>query len=880
MKFLSKPPRFAESLLCSFLQKEDRYHRLGDFEEVFQNISKNSGWISAHKWYWKQVLRSTPDLILNSIYWSCAMFRNYLTITLRNLNKHKVYSFIKISGVAISLAACFMILKYVNYEKSYDRFHKNSDQLYRLTNDRYQDGELIQHGVITYPSVAKTMAVDYPEVVNFTRVNVSNRFYISRDNVGFDETVMFADAAFFHMFSFPLLIGDADSVLLDPYSILLSESQAEKYFGNKWKRDGIMGEILTMDNNLELTVTGVFEDIPENSHMEFDTLVSYITLGKAFNANIEDSWTNSNFMSYLQLEPGTDPRSLEQKFGDFSETYFQGTTVTGYLEKFYLQPLKDIHLYSKYEYETWVHGNGTVVTALMLITGFILIIAWVNYINLSTARSLERTKEFGVRKVLGAKKSQIIKQFLFESVIVSVLGLMAAVGIVVLSQPFFSQLLNVQFSSALLSGGTGIAFLALFLVGTVVSGLYPAFITSSIQTITVLRGKFMRSSQGRLVRKGLVVFQFALSFILIAGTYAVYSQINYMMDRDLGMNIDQTIVLSSPRLTNSDLAYFNNIENFKKELIQYPMISHATASGRMPGLQTGRIFNVQRLSGDSEKRFTTGDIAVDYDFFETFDMQILAGRGFDRTDHNIDFNLVQSTVLNESASKLLGFSTPENAYQERIRFWGKDWEIVGIVEDHHQQSFHVPVEPIIFTPLYSTGNLFFAKVSPENLQETIATIEKKYLEFFPGNSFSYVFLDEFFNRQYQVDINFKKAFSLFASLGVLLACLGLFGLSFFTTAQRTKEIGIRKVVGATIASIIGLLVKDFTKIVLLAAVLASPLTYFVINQWLTGYAYHIKVGWTMLAIPGLLTFVIALLTISYQTIKAALLNPIEPLKCE
>lgn len=880
MKSYPKPPRIAENLLFSFLQKENRCHRMGDFEEVFQNISKNSGWIRAHKWYWGQVLRSIPDLILSSIYWSFAMFNNYLKITLRNLNKHRVYSFIKIFGVAISLAACFMILKYVNYEKSFDRFHKNADHLYRLTNDRFQDGKLIQHGVITYPSVAKTMAADFPEVVNFTRLNVSNRFYISRDNVGFDESVMFADAAFFRMFSFPLLIGEVNTALLEPYSILLSKSQAEKYFGSSWKRDGVVGEILTMDNNLELTITGVFEDIQDNSHMEFDTLVSYITLGKAFNATIEDSWTNSNFMSYLQLESGTDPIAMEQKFIDFTNTYFQGTTVTGYLEKFYLQPLKDIHLHSDYEYETWVHGNGTVVTALMLITGFILIIVWVNNINLSTARSLERAKEFGIRKVLGAQKAQIIKQFLFESVLVSSLGLFAALGIVVLGQPFFSHLLNIQFSSAFLSSGVGLAFLFLFLVGTIVSGIFPALMTSSFQTITVLRGKFTRSSKGRLARKGLVVIQFALSFALIAGTYTVYSQINYMMDRDLGMNIDQTIVLNGPRLTTFDSAYFNNIGNFKEELIQYPTISHATASGRLPGQQTGRIFNVQRLSGDSLKRYTTGDITVDYDFFKTFDMEILAGRGFDRTDHNMDYNLVQSTVLNESASMLLGFSTPEDAFQERIRFWGRDWEIVGIVEDHHQQSFHVPVEPIIFTPLYSSGNLFFAKVSPENLQETIATIEKKYLEFFPGNSFSYFFLDEFFNRQYQVDLNFKKSFSLFASLGVLLACLGLFGLSFFTTAQRTKEIGIRKVVGATTGSIIGLLVKDFSKIVLIATILASPLTYFVITQWLAGYAYHIKVSWTMLVIPGILTFVVALLTISYQTLKAALLNPIEPLKCE
>jgi len=875
-----KPPRVAESLLKYFFKKEDRCHRLGDFEEVFQNIIQESGWLEASRWYWMQMIRSLPNLFKNSVYWSLAMFRNYLKISLRNLNKNKVYSFIKIAGVAISIAACFLIIKYVNFELSFDRFHENTDTLYRLTNDRFQDGELIQHGVITYPSLAKTMSADYPEVVNYSRLDTASRVFLKRDDIGFDEALLFADSGFLSMFSFPLLIGEAKTALSEPYSILLSESMAAKYFGDGWQQNHVLGEVLTMDNSMELSVTGVFHDIPDNTHMEFDFLVSYITLGKAYSPNMEDSWTNSNFWAYLQLAPGTDPKALEKKFIDFSENYFKGMQVTGYKEVFYLQPVKDIHLHSDYEYEAWIHGNGTVVTVLMIIAAFILIIAWVNTINLSTARSLDRAKEIGIRKVVGAQKSQIVKQFLFESTLVSAMGLLAAIGIVLFLRPMLSSLLNVQFSAPLLSSEVGIAFLVLFLTGTILSGLYPAFVTSSFQVITVLRGKISQSGNGRLVRKGLVVFQFALSFALIAGTFAVYSQLDYMLNRDLGMNIDQTMVLNGPRLTSFDSTYFDNIDNFKGELVQYPAISHVTASLRLPGRRTGRIFNVQRLSGDSERRFTTSDIGVDYDYFETFDMKILAGRGFDRSDHNMDFNAIQSAVVNESASKLLGFQQPQDAYQERIRFWGKDWEIVGVVEDHHQQSLHVPVEPIIFTPLYSSSNFFFAKVNPDNLSQTITTVKKKYQEFFPGNSFNYFFLDEFFNRQYQVDQNFRTAFSLFASLGVLLACLGLFGLSFFTTAQRTKEIGIRKVVGATTPNILVLLIKDFSKIILFAAFLSSPLTYYAITRWLAGYAYHIKFSWTLLVIPGLLTLFVALLTVSYQTIKAALINPVDPLKCE
>lgn len=875
----NKPPRLAEFLLRNFFKNEDQGHRLGDFEEVFQDIRQRSGGLSAWKWYWMQVIRSTPDLIKNSIYWSIAMFKNYLKVALRNLSKHKVYSFIKIAGVAISIAACFLILNYINFELSFDRFHENGKSIYRVTNDRFQDGELIQHGVITYPSVFPTMYADYPEVINFTRVSTTSRGFISRGEIGFDESIFYADAGFLSMFSFPLIIGDVQTALAEPYSILLAESVAERYFGNNWRDENILGEVLTRDNDYELTVTGVFEDIPENSHMTFNILVSYLTLGKAYDPRMVDSWRNSNFYGYLQLKPGTDPRSLEKKFVEFSKKYFKGTEVTGYREDFFLQPLYAIHLNSNYEYD-WVHGNGTVVTALILIAGFILIIAWVNYINLTTARSLVRAREIGIRKVIGAQKSQIIKQFLFESVLVSAIGLLVAFGIVVLLQPVFSDLLNIQFSSSLLSSGVGMAFLLLFIVGTALSGLYPAFVSSSFAPLSVLRGRIVRSNQGRLLRKGLVVFQFVLSFALIAGTYAVYSQIDYMMNRDLGMNIDQVIVLNGPRLTRWNATYYNNISSFKSELMQYPAISHVTTSRRLPGRRTGRIFNIQRLGGDSQQRFTTSDIGVDHDYFETFDMKVLAGRGFDRTDHNINFRAIKSVVINESASKLLGFASPEDAYQAGIRFWRQEWEIVGVVADHHQQSLHVPVEPIIFTPQYSTGNFFFVKASAENLPQTIANVEGEYKRFFPGNSFTYFFLDEFFNRQYQVDQHFRTAFILFASLGVLLACLGLFGLSFFTTVQRTKEIGIRKVVGATTGNILSLLLKDFSKIILLAAVLASPLTYYVINQWLAGYAYHINVSWTMLAVPGLMTLVIALLTVSYQTLKAALLNPVDPLKCE
>jgi putative ABC transport system permease protein len=808
------------------------------------------------------------------------MLKNHLKIALRNLHRHKSYSLINVAGLAISIAACFLILQYVAFELSYDAFHENAGDLYRLTNDRFQNGALTQHGVITYPSVPKQMKRDYPEILNYTRLNQFGRLYLRRGEIGFDESIVFADSAFFSMFSFPLIVGDAKTALAKPHSILLSESAAEKYFGRGWQERGIVGETFSIDNRFDAVVTGVFEDVPVNSHITFDFLASYKTLGKELGSDYEDSWTNSNFMAYFQLVPGTDAKALEQKFLDFSERYFRGTEVTNSVERFHLQPLQAVHLYSDYEYETWVHGNGTAVWGLLLIAGFILTIAWVNYINLTTARSMERAKEVAVRKVVGARRTELVRQFLFESVVLNVLGFGIALAVVELLQPPFHELLGVHFPQAFLATKLGLLFIAIFITGTFVTGLYPALLHSSFNTILALGGKLAHSSRGRAIRKGLVVFQFAMSFALIAGTYTVYSQLDFMLNKDLGINLDQTLVIRGPRLTNWDSTYFDHVASFKAELRSYPAIGHVTTSQRLPGDRTGRIFNLQRKSGDPQKRYTVGNIGVDHQFFETFEMKILAGRGFSRSDHDLDFNAVKSVVLNATAAKHLGFAKPEEAIGEALSYWNKDWQVIGVVADHHQQSLRVPVEPIVFMPLYSTGNYYFAKVSRENLQQTLALVESKYREFFPGNSFNYFFLDESFNAQYQADRQFGTVFGLFALLGVLLACLGLFGLASFTARQKTKEIGVRKVLGATVANVVSLLAGQFVKLVVLANLLAWPLAYVAMNNWLQGFAYRIDLGAGIFIAAGLSTLLIALLTVSTQAIKAALANPVEALRYE
>lgn len=870
-----------ELLVVLLTHSEDHNQYIGDIEEMYSIRLKQQGATKANIFLLSQIFRSIPAYISTSIFWGASMFRNYFKITIRSIIHAKVFSFINITGIAISIAVCFLILQYVGFEESYDTFHKNIDNLYRITNDRFQDSKLIQHGVITYPSVAKQMQIDYPEVKNFTRLLNYNEFIVKHNENTFSENVLFADSAFFDMFSFRLLQGDRKNLLTAPFSIVISESQAVKYFGSGWRKEEIIGKTLLFDNETQATIKGVFEDVPANSHMEFNTVMSWSSLVSWIGPHWDDSWTNSNMMCYAQLLPGTNAGQLAEKVTkDFDENYFNGNEVTGYFEKFYFQPLSDIHLHSDYEYETWVHGSATTVSALLIIAGFILLITWVNSINLATARSMERAKEVGLRKVVGAQRTNIIRQFLLESLLLNLIGITIAAIIVVVFEPYFREILSVNFSSEVFSSSLGIVFILIFILGTFFSGLYPAIVTSSFKITSVMKGKITRVGYGRHIRTGLVVFQFALSFILIAGTYAVYEQINFMMNKDLGMNINQVLVVTGPFQTDFDSTFIDKSINFKTELKRIPQIVDAASSRRLPGMRPGRIFNVQNKTINPEERYTTSDIGIDSDYFRTFDMEIIAGREFNSSDHNSNFQLVDKTVINETAVSLLGFKGKEDAVGKEINFWDRDWRIVGVVEDHHQQSLHVPVEPIIFTPQYSTGSWYFIRLNVQDISETISKIDKMYGSFFPDNMFKYYFLDEYFDTQYQNDKNFRTFFTIFTSLGLLLACMGLFGLSFFTIAQRKKEVGIRKVSGASTQSILGLFLKDFTKLVLIAVVVASPLTYFAISNWLMGYAYRIDFGTSMLILPALATLLVAIITVSYQTIKAALMNPIDPLKTE
>jgi putative ABC transport system permease protein len=819
------------------------------------------------------------------------MLKSYLTTAWRNIRKNKIFSFINVIGLSIGMAACLLILQYVNFELSYDQFNTNIGDVYRVSNDRFQNGKLIQHGTITYSGIGKAMQNDFPEVVDHARVEPFGKQIISYEKKKFgDQQMFFVDNSFLSMFSYPLVAGDRNSALVKPHTVVITEAAANRYFGVKGNSvaSALGKAIFIGTDSIPYNVTGILKDIPENSHLQFTLLTSYVTLysGKDPWKESDYDFRDSDFWHYIQLKRGTDYNALEAKFDGFSQRYFQGDKVSGSVEKFYLQPLAKAHLYSDFEYEIGNTGSATVVWGLLIIALFIIVIAWVNYINLSTARSTERAKEVGVRKVIGAEKSQLIRQFLTESFLINFFALILGIAFMFLLQPAFNALIGHHLSfTYLLQRSVGgysitIGLLVLVLTGVFISGFYPAFVLSSFRPILVLKGKFSASKGGVLLRKGLVIGQFAITVMLIIGSLVVYRQIRFMNNQELGMNIDQVLVVKPPVLTAWDSTFISRMNSMTHELSQIPGVQGAATSWAVMGGETGRSFNIRRIEQDNTVHYTMRHNAISMGWLNLYQIKVIAGRDYTYTDFNPDFGKVKNIIINESATKLLGFKTPQDAIGKTILRGQRQWTVIGVIANYHQKSLRYPIEPTLLMPAYGTGSSISIKVSAQDLPTTIASIKKVYDNIFPGNFFDYVFLDARFNAQYADDQLFGKAFAIFSGFAILIACLGLLGLSLFATAQRTKEIGVRKVLGASIGNIVLLLSRDFISLILIAFLIASPIAWWLMHKWLQDFAYRVGIEWWVFALAGLLAVTIALITISYQAVQAAMRNPIKSLRTE
>jgi len=891
-----QPPRWPGRLLRLFCAPHLVEELEGDLHELFTQRIRMYGAKHARARYVRDVFslarpfalrKEAPKFPQPSVF-RITMIRNYFKIALRNMWKNKGFSAMNITGLVAGITACLMILQYVSFELSFDRFNRDFERIYRVTNDRFQQGKLIQHGTITYPAVAAAMASDFNEVETYTTMANPGTFSLQKDRRIFAEKGVYTDERFLSFFTFPLVAGDFQTALKAPYSIVISETNAKRIF-NATPTDyaALIGKSIVVDlDSRPYQITGVMKDFPAASHLQYGVLMSFETLPQTWGEWIRNSWESSDVWHYVKLRPGAEVAALTKKLPAFSDRHFQGNKISGSVEQFFLQPLRKAHLFSNYEYEIGQVNNGKAVWTMLIIAVFILLIAWINYINLATARSLERAREVGVRKVAGATKGQLISQFMSESVVLNIVGLALGIVLTLLLQPVLNKLIEKPLSFALLTGsGYGgpvfaLAVAGIFLFGILLSGFYPAFALSSFKAVQVVKGSFKRSVKGIWVRQSLVVFQYTASMVLIVGTFIVFKQIQFMREEKLGFDMDQVLVVRGPELTRWDSTSIDRINSFKTELERIPSVQMASASGSVFGNRLSRSFNFRRVGSNEAKGVTFNRMSIDADFFETYKIPLLAGRNFLPTDSNPIGNKVKNAILNESAAKLLGFENAADAAGQKFVFNNKEWDIVGVVSDFHQQSLKHSIEPIVFAPFYTLSGFISVKINASNPTQSIAMVRKKYDEFFPGNSFNYFFMNQRFDEQYKDDRIFGQISSFFSLLAVLIASLGIFGLSSYTIAQRTKEIGVRKVLGATVSGIVALLSKDFLKLVLLAVLIGAPIAWYGVAFWLNDFAYRIEIEWWMFVIAAVLSIAVALVSVSFQSIRAALMNPVKSLRSE
>ncbi|HLZ16370.1 MAG TPA: FtsX-like permease family protein, partial [Cyclobacteriaceae bacterium] len=675
---------------------------------------------------------------------------------------------------------------------------------------------------------------------------------------------------------YPLISGEDSTALKGLNKIVLSQSMAKKYFGD----DNPMGKMMRNNGKVEYMVTGVFADLPENSHMKIDALLSFATYAKLTGHKSESEmnhWQWDGFLTYVLLNKKADVKTLEAKLpayvikreGENLKRHSAGMV-------FHFMAASDIHLDSDFIGEVKSNGNRETVNFLAIVAVLIVIIAWINYVNLSTAKSVERAREVGVRKVMGGHRRQLVQQFLVESLILNTIAVAAALGTMLLLSSWFSELTDRNLGYSLLRQKLFWVFVVVLIAGgALLSGLYPAFVLSAFKPVEVLKGRFKNSNKGVFFRKGMVVTQFVASITLIVGTYTVYTQINFIRNQKLGVNIEQTVVVPSPNITDS--TYSQKYEVFKQQIGQYSEVSAVCASSSIPGASPDwNAGGIRRLSQREDEQKQYRVIEMDHDFIPSYGLEIVAGRPFSGSISHEN----KSVLLNESASKLMGFSKPEDALNDQINFWGDTFRIVGVLKNYRQESLKKNFEPLIFRYSKSPGGFYSIRFNTSNVKESLARFENRWKELFPGNPFDYFFLNEHYNKQYKADQQFGKVFGIFSGLAIFIACLGLFGLSSLTAIQRTKEIGVRKVLGASVANILTLVSRDYVLLMGVAIILATPFTWWTMNNWLSGFANRIAMTWWIFALPSLMVIAIALLTVSMYTLKAATTNPVDSLRYE
>lgn len=801
------------------------------------------------------------------------MLTNYLKIAWRNLTKHKAFSAINIIGVAVGLACFLLITLYVTDELAYDRYNERADRVYRVTRTFLSsDGVPSLYLAQAAPPFGPLIKQAFPEAEEVVRTLDTGGLLRYGEHQFDEQDMYFAEANLFKVLSFDLISGNPANALTNPASILFSRPMAEKYFG----QENPIGKTVRFENQFDLTVTGVYEPLPAQAHFHPSFLVSFSSLNdpRVYGAEgLRTNWGNNSFNTYLLLAEGTDPQRLEKAFPAFQDKHVppQEGRMPSTWSVLNLQKLTGIHLYSHTDSELEPTGDISYIYLFSAIGLFILLIACINYMNLATARSAGRAKEVGMRKVVGAARGQLIGQFLSESLLLVMLALGIALLLVVLCLPALNNFTQKQLSfQAILDPVFLTILIAITLLTGLVAGSYPAFFLTSFRPLGVLKGQIASAMRTGKLRQVLVVAQFAIAIALIISTMVVYNQMKYIQDYKLGYAKDQVLLLGDAGDSTT------NYEAFKQQLIQTGAVRDMGRSSRIP---SGRLLdsnNGRTMSGDSMAPISINlrALRVDYDFIPTYQIGMAAGRNFSR-DYATDTSMI---VLNETAARLLGW-TPDQAIGKPFQYGPANGQVIGVTKDYHFESLHQEVSAIamVLTP----RNLNWISVPLQgNAPAAVQRVEAVWKRFFPGRPFEYQFLDERFGRLYAREGTQQSLFSIFAGVAILISCLGLFGLSMFMAEQRTKEIGIRKVLGASEASLVALFSKDFMKLVVVALVIASPIAWYAMHTWLTGFAYRTDVHWWVFLLAGSLTVFIALLTVSFQSVKAALMNPVKSLRSE
>ena len=868
-------------ILKHTISRDISYSAIGDFEENYSYLLEKDGPFRANVWFWSQVLKSIPLFILDRICWSVVMLSNYLKIVFRNIKRQKIYSIINISGLSIGLLTCILMLLYVNDELNYDKFHTKGDNIYRIVRD-LDYGEYKGKYATSFAPFSSVLLNDYSGIVKkavrFFKYDAVIRVGTQKEIQ--EKQLFFTDPEIFEVFSFVLISGDKNTALSAPFSIVITKNAARKYFG---ETDPI-GKVLTFENKYDFKVTGILDDPEGNSHIKFDCLVSFSSLksilGRDISVKDYSSVWYPPLYTYLLIPDKRKVKDIEENLPDFAAKMY-GSWAKSFMT-FKLQPLHSIHFKSHLEDEMEPNSDMIYVYVVSTIACFVLIIACINFINLSTARSSIRAKEVGVRKVLGAQKKQLVRQFITETIAFVVLSIIIALILAAFILPAFNDFTGKNISLKFLNSiEIGIGFLILIAITGLTTGFYPALFLSSFKPVKVLKTGNFLLNENSLLRKTFIAAQFIITIVIIIGTFIIRDQMAYIESKNLGLNKNNIVVISV-----KSREVFNNYESIRNELEKQSNIINVSLASQLPFLDNLQEYVYRTPQIPNTEFPTMVMLSVEYDFIRTMGMELVDGRDFNK---KITSDKMNSYIINESAAKKLGWENPVGKEFGRdplkYQYAGiiKLGKIIGVVKNFHFSSMHNNIDPVamfIHPHLTIPYKYFVVKTGSDNLQNTINNLRNAWLKLAPNRPFEYMLLDDGFERQYVSEQRLGNTFYYFSFFSIFISCLGLFGLISFIVEQRAKEVGIRKVFGASISNVVFLFLKEFIGLVILSNIIAWPLAFFVSKKWLEQFAYKINIDIGNFLTAFVLILIFAVLTVSFQTIKAGLSNPAETLKYE